>query len=68
MGKVSEEQAGKFNFIYIDDKLSLKNTPFVEYLEFIYPYGLEIKETTETAIFSYIDCYLCIDNGKIASF
>ena len=46
-------QAGKkhlaqqFNFTcrYIDDVLSLKNTKFAEYLEFIYPRELEIKET-----------------------
>ena len=45
--------------------MSLKNTKFVEYLEFIYPRELEIKETTETAASSsYLDCYLNIDNGK----
>ena len=41
--------AQQFNFTYrhIDDVLSLKNTKFAEYLEFIYPRELEIKETTE---------------------
>ena len=57
-------QAGKkhfaqqFNFIdrYIDDVLSLKNTKFAEYLEYIYSLELEIKETTETAASSsYLD-------------
>ena len=39
---------------------------FAEYLEFIYPRELEIKETTETAASSsYLDCYLYIDNGKL---
>ena len=65
-------QAGKkqFNFTYryIDDVLSLKNTKFAEYLEFIYPCEFEIKETTETAAStSYLDCYLYIDNGKLTT-
>ena len=60
---------GKFSLIrYIDDVLSLKNTNFAEYLEFIYPRELEIKETTETAASSsYLDCYLYIDNGKLTT-
>ena len=43
--------AQQFNFTYryTDDVLSLKNTKFAEYLEFIYPREFEIKETTETA-------------------
>ena len=38
--------AQQFNFTYryTDDILSLKNTTFAEYLEFIYPRELEIKE------------------------
>ena len=37
-------------------------------MEFIYPYELEIKETTETAASSsYLDCYLYIDNGKLTT-
>ena len=69
-------QAGKkhfaqqFNFIYkyIDDVLSLKNTKFTKYLEFIYLRELEINETTETAASSlYLDCYLYIDNGKLTT-
>ena len=69
-------QAGKkylaqqFNFTYrcIDDVLSLKNTTFAEYLEFIYPCELEIKVTTETAASSsYLDCYLYVDNEKLTS-
>ena len=39
-----------------------------EYLEFIYPRELEIKETTEAAASSsYLDCYLYIDNGKLTT-
>ena len=48
----------------------MKNTKFAEYMyvESIYPRELEIKETTETAAFSsYLDCYLCIDNGKLTT-
>ena len=62
--------AQQFNFTYryIDDVLSLKNTKFAEYLEFIYPHELEIKETTETAASSlYFECYLYIDNGKLTT-
>ena len=71
--KVSSKQAKtprqQFNFTYryIDDVLSLKqNTKFAEYLEFIYPRELKIKETTATAASSsYLDCFLYIDNGKL---
>ena len=60
--------AQQFNFRYIDDVMSLKNTKFAEYLEFIYPRELEIKETTETAASSsYLDCYLYIDKGKLTN-
>ena len=54
--------------LYIDEVLSLNNTKFAEYLEFIYPRELEIKETTETAASSsYLDCYLYIDNGMLTT-
>ena len=57
-----------FTYRYIDDVLSLKNTKFAEYLEFIYPRELEIKEPTETAASSsYLDCYLYIDNWKLTT-
>ena len=39
-----------------------------EYLEFIYPRELEIKETTGTAASSsFLDCYLYIDSGKLTT-
>ena len=58
-GKKHLAQQFNFTYRYIDDVLSLKNTTFAEYLEFIYPRELEIKETTETsASSSYLDCYL----------
>ena len=62
--------AQQFNFTYryIDYLLSLKNTKFAEYLEFIYPRELEIKETMETAgSSSYLNCYLYIDNRKLTT-
>ena len=49
VGKKHLAQQFNFTYRYIDDVLSLKNTKFAEYLEFIYPRGLEIKETVETA-------------------
>ena len=50
---------------YIDDVLSRNNSKFLEYLEFIYPRELEIKETTDITSASYLDGYLGIDNGKL---
>ena len=67
-GKKHLAQQFNFTYRYIDNVLSLKNTKFAEYLEFIYPRELEIKETTETAASSsYLDCYLYIDNGKLTT-
>ena len=60
-GKKHLAQQFNFTYRYIDDVLSLKNTKFAEYLEFI-------KETMETAAASsYLDCYLYIDNGKLTT-
>ena len=62
-------QQSNFTYRYIDDVLSLKNTKFAEYLEFMYPRELEIKETTETATSSssYLDSYLYVDNAKLTT-
>ena len=66
-GKKHLAQQFKFTYRYIDDA-SLKSTKFAEYLEFIYPCELEIKDTMETAASSsYLDCYLYIDNGKLTT-
>ena len=54
-GKNHLAQQFNFTYRYIDDVLSLKNTKLAEYLEFIYPHELEIKD----------NCYLYIDNGKL---
>ena len=67
-GKKHLAQQFNFTYRYIDDVISLKNTTFEEYLEFIYPRELEINETTETAASSsYLDCYLYIDSGKLTT-
>ena len=67
-GKKHLAQQFNFTYRYTDDVLSLKNTKFAEYLEFIYPRELEIKETIETAASSsYLDCYLYIDSGKLTT-
>ena len=53
---------------HLDLLMMYCHTKFAEYLEFIYPLELEIKETTESATSaSYLDCYLDIDNGKTAT-
>ena len=66
-GKKHLAQQFNFTYRYIDDVLSLKNTKFAEYFEFIYPRELEMKETMETAASSsYLNCYLYIDNEKLA--
>ena len=67
-GKKHLAQQFNVTYRYIDDVLSLKNTKFAEYLEFIYPHELEIKEIMETAASSsYLDCYLYIDNEKLTT-
>ena len=61
--------ARSFNFTYIDDVLSLSNSKFSDYLDFIYPSELEIKDNTEaTKSTSYLDCRLEKDNsGKLST-
>jgi hypothetical protein len=54
-------------FRYIDDGLSINNNQFHSYVDSIYPHELEIKDTTESFIYSsYLDVLLKLDtNGKI---
>ena len=67
-GKKHLAQQFNFTYRYIDDVLSLKNTKFAEYLEFINPRELEIKETTKTEVSSsYLDYCLYIDNEKLTT-
>jgi len=50
-------------FSYIDDVLSLNNCKFGDIVDRVYPIGLEIKDTTDTArSTSYLDLHLEIDN------
>ena len=63
--KKYEKLAISFNFTfrYIDDVLSLNNSKFGDYVERIYPFKLEIKDTTDTVkSASYLDLHLEIDN------
>ena len=62
--------AQKFNFTYryIDDVLSLNNLKISELIDFIYQCEFEFKDTAESnASASYLDCYLCVDNGKLVT-
>ena len=53
-----------FTFHYIDDVLSLTNCNFSDFVDRIYSFDLEIKDTTNTAMFaSYLDLHLKIDKG-----
>ena len=57
--KIHEARAFNFTYRYIDDVLSINNPRFAEFLPFIYPPELEIKEITDTASFaSFLDLYL----------
>ena len=62
-GKQRLAQQFNFSYRYIDDVLSRNDS---EYLKFIYPCELAIKETSETiSSFSYLDLYLYTGNGKL---
>ena len=68
-GKKKLAQSFNFTYRYIDDVLSLNNSKFSDYLYFIYPSELEIKDTTVSSkTTSYLDCLLEIDNsGKLST-
>ena len=52
-----------FTFRYIDNVLSLNNSRFGDFVDRIYPIGLEIKYTTDTdRSASYLDLHLEIDS------
>ena len=62
--KIHEARAFNFKYSYIDDILCINNPRFSEFLPFIYPAELEIKETTDTASSaSCLDLYLEFDDG-----
>ena len=53
------------SFRYIDDVLSLNKPKFSEFLDFIYPQELEIKDTTDASNFAnYLDLRLEIDENQ----
>jgi hypothetical protein len=58
-----------FTFRYIDDVLSLNNSRFGDFLDRIYPIGLETKNTTDTdRTASYLDLHFEIDSeGRFTS-
>ncbi|KAK6191166.1 hypothetical protein SNE40_002905 [Patella caerulea] len=63
--KTNKRLVRHFNFTYryIDDVLSLNNPKFSDYVEFIYPDELEIKNTTDSDNYaSYLDLRLDFDN------
>jgi hypothetical protein len=47
--KIHEARAFNFTYRYIYDVLSINNSRFGEFLPWIYPPELEVKETTDTA-------------------
>ena len=52
------------SFRYIDDVLSLNNSQFSDYLHFIHPNELEVKDTTDTQrSASYLGLHIEIDNA-----
>ena len=56
-------QSFNYSFRYTDHVLSLNNDRFMDYVHHIYPYKLEIKDTTDTLNSAYyLDLFLYIDN------
>jgi len=53
-----------FTFRYIDHVFSLINSTFADFIDHIYPFELEIKDTIDTASYaSYLDLHFEIDSG-----
>jgi hypothetical protein len=54
---------------YIDNALSIKNHKFYNHVQLLYPYELEIKDTTEAEIStSYLDILLNVhSSGRMAT-
>ena len=46
-GKRHLAKSFRFSYMYIDDVLSINNPKFVDYIDYIYPVELEIKDTTD---------------------
>jgi hypothetical protein len=67
--KIHEVRAFNFTYRYIDDALFTNNSRFAEFLPLLYPPGLKVKETTDTASSaSLLDLYLEFDDsGQIST-
>ena len=64
-GKKNLAQKYNFTHRFIDDVLSPNNSTASELMDLIYGSELETKDTTESnTSASYLDCYLCTDNGQ----
>ena len=64
-GKKNLARSFNFTFRYIDDVLSFNNPRFGDYVDFIYPEELEIKDTTDSSTqASYLDILLGIDKDQ----
>ena len=62
-GKRHLAKSFNFTYRYIDDVLSINNLKFGDYIDFIYPVELEIKDTTDADHHaSYLDLLLIYDN------
>ena len=62
-GKRHLAKSFNFTYRYIDDVLSINNPKFGDYIDFIYPVELEIKDTTDADHHaSYLDLLLIYDN------
>jgi hypothetical protein len=66
---IHEARAFNFTYRYIDDVLFINNSRFAEFLPLIYPPGMEVKETTDTASStSFLNLYLKFDDsGQIST-
>ena len=63
--KKGKKLAGSFNYTlrYIDVVLSLNNSRFGDFIDFVYPIELDIKDTTDTdRSGTYLDIHLEIDS------
>jgi hypothetical protein len=61
-GQKNLARSFNFSFRYIDDVLSLNNPLFGDYVDYIYPEELEIKDTTDADTFAaYLDLLIDID-------
>ena len=62
-GKRHLAKSFNFTYRYIDDVLSINNPKFGDYIDFIYPVELEIKDTTDADHHaSYLDLLMKYDN------